>query len=78
MESHPAVGFWESKFTPLVLGMGAVIKIVLAFFVIPKFGIKGEAGLLSGYFIVTTLALVMIGARVIRDSQWHGLQSEAL
>ena len=71
------LAFGKANLPLLVLGTGAAFKIILAFFVIPKFGINGEAALLSGYFTVTTLVLVWIGARVIHESQGHASQQEA-
>ena len=52
-----------------VLAGTAILKIALSFWLIPQWGIIGAASLLSGYLILSTGILVMIGMRHIRQSE---------
>ena len=70
------LSFGKANIPLYVLAGGAIVKMGLAFVVIPKFGINGEAALLSCYFIITTL-LVWIGYRVIRVSESTEIPEEA-
>ena len=71
------LSFGKANIPLYVLAGGAILKMGLAFIVIPRFGINGEAALLSAYFIVTTLLLVLIGYRVIRASELTDLAAGA-
>ncbi|MRS03860.1 hypothetical protein EG832_11670, partial [bacterium] len=63
------LSFGKANIPLYVLAAGAAVKITLAFFVIPRFGANGEAALLSGYFIITTLALIWIGSNKIHSAE---------
>ncbi len=63
------LSFGKANIPLYVLAGGAILKMSLAFVVIPMYGINGEAALLSGYFVLTTLILVIIGYRKILNSE---------
>lgn len=55
------LSFGKANIPLYVLLAGAVVKIALAFWVVPRWGIIGEGILLSLYLILTTATLVLIG-----------------
>ena len=71
------LSFGRANIPLYVLAGGAAIKLALAFVVIPRYGVNGEAALLSGYFILTTLILITIGFSMIRQAELKDAASEA-
>jgi O-antigen/teichoic acid export membrane protein len=63
------LAFGKANIPLYILAVGAVIKIGLAFIVIPKYGVNGEAALLSGYFTMTTLVMIWVGYNKIRSAE---------
>jgi len=54
----------------------ALVKIALAFWVVPRWGIVGESALLSAYLIISTALLVFIGLRKARQGEKADLKGE--
>jgi O-antigen/teichoic acid export membrane protein len=63
------LSFGKANIPLIVLTIGGILKMALAFVVIPAFGINGEAALLSGYFILSTGVMIIIGYAVIRKHE---------
>jgi stage V sporulation protein B len=63
------LSFGKANIPLLVLAVGGILKMVLTFVVVPVYGINGEAALLSGYFILTTGVMIVMGYAVIRKSE---------
>ena len=63
------LSFGKANIPLYVLAGTAILKIALSFWLIPQWGIIGAASLLSGYLILSTGILVMIGMRHIRQSE---------
>ncbi len=61
------LSFGKANIPLYVLLAAAVVKIALAFWVVPRWGIIGESMLLSAYLIISTGMLVLIGLRMIRQ-----------
>jgi len=61
-----------------VLAVGGILKMALTFVVVPIFGINGEAALLSGYFILSTGVMIMVGFAVIKKSERNEPEIEAV
>lgn len=78
--------FWNR---PLLLAFGkpmvpfyamavfGLVKVVLAFFVVPVWGAMGEAVLLSGYFVFSVGWIVLAGMRELRRGEQTQAVSEA-
>ena len=63
------LSFGKANIPLYVLLAAAVVKIALAFWVVPRWGIIGESMLLSAYLIISTGTLVLIGLRMIRQGE---------
>jgi O-antigen/teichoic acid export membrane protein len=63
------LSFGKANVPLLVLAVGGILKMALAFVVVPVYGINGEAALLSGYFILTTGVMIIVGYAVIKKSE---------
>lgn len=63
------LSFGKANIPLIVLAVGGILKMALAFVVVPVYGINGEAALLSGYFILTTGVMIMVGYAVIKKSE---------
>lgn len=71
------LSFGKANIPLYILAAGAVVKIGLAFVVIPRFGVNGEAALISGYFTLTTLVMIGVGYNKIRTAELVEPASEA-
>lgn len=71
------LSFGKANVPLLVLAVGGIMKMALAFVVVPVYGINGEAALLSGYFILTTGVMILIGYAVIKKSELAEPEIEA-
>lgn len=71
------LSFGKANVPLLVLAVGGILKMALAFVVVPVYGINGEAALLSGYFILTTGVMILIGYAVIKKSELAEPEIEA-
>lgn len=63
------LSFGKANIPLYVLFSAAVVKIALGFWVVPCWGIAGEAILLSLYLIISTAILVYIGLRKVRQGE---------
>lgn len=63
------LSFGKANIPLVVLFATAVVKIALAFWVVPRWGIIGEGILLSAYLVVSTAILVFIGLRKVRQGE---------
>lgn len=63
------LSFGKANIPLYVLFSAAVVKIALGFWVVPRWGIAGEAILLSLYLIISTAILVYIGLRKVRQGE---------
>ena len=63
------LSFGKANIPLYVLFATALVKIALAFWVVPRWGIVGESILLSTYLIVSTAILVLIGLRKTRQGE---------
>lgn len=63
------LSFGKANIPLIVLAIGGILKMALAFVVVPAFGINGEAALLSGYFILSTGVMIIFGNVVIKKSE---------
>ncbi len=63
------LAFGKANWAFYVLLTVAVIKTALGFLVVPRFGIEGEAVLLSGNFILSVGFLVLLGLWLVRKRQ---------
>lgn len=63
------LSFGKANIALLVLAVGGLLKMALAFVVVPVYGINGEAALLSGYFILSTGVMIIFGYAVIKKSE---------
>ncbi len=55
---------------PLIIAFGAMMaKVLLALWLVPKFGYMMEAGLLSAYFVVSVGMIVWYGRRELRTAE---------
>lgn len=63
------LSFGKANIPLTVLFVTAVVKISLAFWVVPRWGIIGESILLSAYLITSTAILVYIGLREVRQGE---------
>lgn len=71
------LSFGKANIPLFILAVGAAVKIGLAFIVIPRYGVNGEAALLSGYFTLTTLVMIWVGYHKIRSAELVAPTSEA-
>jgi O-antigen/teichoic acid export membrane protein len=63
------LSFGKANIPFYVLLAAAVVKTLLAFWVVPQWGIIGEGVLLTGYQVISTTLLVYIGLRMIRKHE---------
>jgi O-antigen/teichoic acid export membrane protein len=63
------LSFGKANIPLYVLLAAAVIKTGLAFWVVPALGSMGEGLLLTGYLVLSTAALVLLGMRRIRNGE---------
>ena len=63
------LSFGKANIPLYVLFSAAVVKIALGFWVVPRWGIAGEAILLSLYLIISTAIMVYIGLRKVRQGE---------
>lgn len=63
------LSFGKANIPLYVLFSAAVVKIALGFWVVPCWGIAGEAILLSLYLIISTAIMVYIGLRKVRQGE---------
>lgn len=63
------LSFGKANIPLYVLLFAAVLKIGLAFMVVPTYGIIGEAALLAGNFILSVGILVIIGMMLIKRAE---------
>lgn len=63
------LSFGKANIPLIVLALGGILKMALTFVVVPRFGINGEAALLSGYFILSTGVMIVIGNLVIKKAE---------
>lgn len=63
------LSFGKANIPLYVLFAAAAVKIGLSFWIVPKFGIIGEALLLSGNFVFSVGVLVLIGLNLIRQHE---------
>jgi len=68
------LSFGKANIPLYVLFTAAALKVGLSFWIVPKFGIIGEASLLSGNFILSVGMLVFIGIRLIKWHEQHDLK----
>jgi len=72
------LSFGKANIPLYVLAVGGILKMALTFVVVPIFGINGEAALLSGYFILSTGVMIMVGFAVIKKSERNEPEIEAV
>lgn len=70
------LSFGQANIPLYVLFSAALVKIALAFWVVPRWGIVGESALLSAYLIISTALLVFIGLRKARQGEKADLKGE--
>jgi O-antigen/teichoic acid export membrane protein len=63
------LSFGKANIPLYVLLAAAVIKTGLAFWVVPALGSMGEGLLLTGYLVLSTASLVLLGMRRIRNGE---------
>jgi O-antigen/teichoic acid export membrane protein len=63
------LAFGKANIPLYILAVAAVLKISLAFILVPRYGINAEAWLLTGNFILSVGLLVVIGINLIRRSE---------
>jgi len=61
------LSFGKANIPLLVLLAAAVVKTGLAFWVVPRMGSIGEGLLLTGYLVISTGILVLLGLRMIKS-----------
>ena len=69
------LSFGKANVPLYILAASGVLKMGLAFLLVPVFGIEGEAALLSAYFILSTGILVIIGYSMIHKAENHEIAS---
>ena len=63
------LSFGKANIPLLVLLAAAVVKTGLAFWVVPRLGGIGEGLLLTGYLVISTGILVLLGLRMIKTGE---------
>ncbi len=63
------LSFGRANTPLLVLAVAMILKVGLAFVVVPVYGINGEASLLAGNLILSVGALVAIGLLLVKRSE---------
>lgn len=71
------LSFGKANIPLYVLAVCGILKMGLAFFVVPLFGINGEAALLSGYFVVSTGIMILVGYQMIHKAESKEILTEA-
>jgi len=71
------LSFGKANVSLYVLAICGALKIGLAFVLLPQLGIEGEAALLSGFLIITSVTMVIIGYRLIERGKIQEVQTEA-
>ncbi len=71
------LAFGKANIPVYVMGGAGLLKVVSAFFIVPKFGLNAEAFLLVGYFILSIGLMVLIGMGMIRKSEQNVIEAEA-
>jgi O-antigen/teichoic acid export membrane protein len=72
------LSFGKANIPLYVLAAVAVVKTLLAFVVVPTFGINGEAWLLTGNFVLSVGLLVAIGLNLIRKAEKEPIAVETM
>ena len=70
------LSFGKANIPLYIMFAVALLKTGLAFFVVPRYGINGEAVLLSGNFFISVGLLVAIGLWMIHKSQRQDTAAE--
>lgn len=65
------LSFGKANIPLYVLFAAAVFKVGLSFWIVPHFGIEGEALLLSGNFVLSVGILVFIGLKLVHKQELH-------
>ncbi|MBA4375146.1 MAG: hypothetical protein C0401_03105 [Anaerolinea sp.] len=63
------LSFGKANIPLYVLFGAAILKIILAFYFVPRYGINAEAALLSGNFILSVGILAAVGLWTVRKSE---------
>lgn len=71
------LSFGKANLSLYVLAICGALKIGLAFLLLPQLGIEGEAALLSGFLIITSVTMVIMGYRLIDRGKIQEVQTEA-
>jgi len=71
------LSFGKANIPLYVLLAAAILKVGLSFVIVPRFGIAGEAWLLSGNFILSVGVLVLLGLGLIRKHEREIIQAES-
>jgi O-antigen/teichoic acid export membrane protein len=71
------LSFGKANIPLYIMAVAGLLKIGLSFFLVPKFGVNAEAALLSGYFILSTGLMILIGYNMIRKSELKEIPAEA-
>ncbi len=71
------LSFGKANIPVYIMAGAGLLKIGLSFYLVPKFGVNAEAILLSGYFILSTGLMILIGYGLIRKSELKEIPAEA-